>query len=227
MLIRWSWRALQVAVIAIGMRTACAKDVECNGSNVCKNDAKCIKGTVAGKQMNLCICPPGFTGWDCSIAIDYCNRHCRSYSKDVPCQMALCNHGTCVNQPDYPFYSCNCGAFYTGKNCEIDYNPCSQVHTNPCEHGDCTFVRGTNQVLCQCHTGWTINRNQQFIKLNWNGVEIFVSPPCSEEVRRGIAGTAPTLEPRAKIVWYIVFFFSLALLLWMLGSMLYNYLARS
>lgn len=213
MLIRWSWRALQVAVIAIGMRTACAKDVECNGSNVCKNDAKCIKGTVAGKQMNLCICPPGFTGWDCSIAIDYCNRHCRSYSKDVPCQMALCNHGryilhgtsgslpcdasslmhapwssellfpgTCVNQPDYPFYSCNCGAFYTGKNCEIDYNPCSQVHTNPCEHGDCTFVRGTNQVLCQCHTGWTINRNQQFIKLNWNGVEIFVSPPCSGRI---------------------------------------------
>ncbi|GBE60203.1 EGF-like membrane protein [Babesia ovata] len=177
-----------------------AIDTPCDGSHKCKNGATCIKVEQGHTEQNVCICKPQYTGWDCSVEIDYCKTHCRSYRKSVNCQQALCNQGNCISRTEYPFYSCDCGAFYTGANCEVEYNPCSQPSTNPCDHGVCTFVRGTNQVMCQCSPGWAPNPNQQVMKLSWNGADIFVAPPCSEPIRRGIAGAAPTLTPSKHVL---------------------------
>ncbi|KAK1443131.1 hypothetical protein BgAZ_200070 [Babesia gibsoni] len=191
---------IDISILLLGyfvcrFSSAVADDTSPDKVHACKNGATCVELVDTHKPKKLCICTPGFTGWDCSEPVDYCNKHCRSFSRSVPCNQALCNHGLCNNKTEYPYYACDCGPFYSGKNCEIEYNPCSQANTNPCENGTCTFIKGTNQVMCKCHSGWTTLQNQQFIKLNWNGTEIFVSPPCSEKIQRGITGAAPLLSP--------------------------------
>ncbi|ORM39582.1 Cubilin [Babesia sp. Xinjiang] len=216
-----------MAAALILTRYAIAKDEPCDeDGNTCKNGATCIKVKQKAKTQNLCICKPQFTGWDCSVPLDFCKTHCKSYRKDISCQQALCNQGTCVNSQEYPYYTCNCGPFFSGQNCEMEYNPCSQQATNPCDHGTCLFIRGTNQVICQCHTGWTANLNQQIMKLTWNGTDIFVSPPCTEPVKRGITGAAPILTPKTKAVWYVIFILSLALLLWRLAAVIHAAIAK-
>ncbi|CDR94640.1 membrane protein, putative [Babesia bigemina] len=220
------WVALRAAVKTVAFIAAVllvcgadAIDTPCDGGHRCKNGATCIKVSRGGIEQNVCICKPQYTGWDCSVELDYCKTHCRSYRKNVNCQQALCNQGNCISRTEYPFYSCDCGAFYTGANCEVEYNPCSQPATNPCDHGVCTFVRGTNQVMCQCKPGWAPNPNQQVMKLSWNGADIFVAPPCSGKTRRG--NPCMLCRAEAKAMWHFVFLLSLGILLWRLVSGVY------
>ncbi|KAK2197739.1 EGF-like domain [Babesia duncani] len=173
---------------------AAAKDVPCEEGHHCLNESKCVKINVGGVEKKVCICSPGFTGWNCSIQLDYCNKHCRPLHRGITCQQALCNQGTCLNQTEPPYYSCDCGAFYTGPNCEIENNPCSSESTNPCVNGKCNFIKGTNQVVCNCYPGWATNPNQQITTIDWNTASIHVAPPCTEEIKRGITGNAPQLS---------------------------------
>eukprot|EP00371_Babesia_bovis_P002404 XP_001611051.1 hypothetical protein [Babesia bovis T2Bo] len=201
-----SSRILWTLALLLTITEVLAIDEPCDdGSGDCKNGATCIKVNTEGQTKNMCICTEQYTGWDCSVKIDYCKNHCKPYRKDISCQQALCNQGT---------LACNCGPFFSGYNCEIEYNPCSQPATNPCGHGTCVFIRGTNQVICQCHPGWMANLNQQVMKLTWNGADIFVSPPCTgminlysvniyaEPIKRGITGLAPMLTPSELNITY-------------------------
>lgn len=199
---------------------------ECEGKHECINNSECVKIDASGESYNLCICKPGFIGWNCSIPLDYCNKHCKPLKKGISCQQTLCNQGQCINLESEPFYRCDCGAFYKGENCEIEDNPCSSELNNPCSHGDCEFVRGTNQVNCHCHPGWTTNPNQTTVKYTWNGTDVFISPPCIEEVKRGITGSAPSLGLNAKVLWYMVLVLSTITFLWLLSSTLYDCFGR-
>ena len=60
-----------------------------------------------------------------------------------PCQ----NQGTCTDIPSG--YSCTCVPGFTGKNCEVNIDECSE---NPCVHGTCTDE--INSYKCVCETGY-------------------------------------------------------------------------
>ncbi|BAM39667.1 uncharacterized protein TOT_010001121 [Theileria orientalis strain Shintoku] len=153
-------------------------DEECDDDHKCHRDSKCIKVSLGQNNYNLCVCNPGFTGWDCSTPLDYCNKHCRPFQRGISCKHTLCNQGQCINLDSHPYYKCDCGAFYKGDNCEIEDNPCSYERNNPCGHGDCEFIPGVNQINCKCHPGWTTNPNQTNTKYTWNGVEVHMTPAC-------------------------------------------------
>eukprot|EP00375_Theileria_parva_P004012 XP_766699.1 hypothetical protein [Theileria parva strain Muguga] len=66
-------------------------EVECDDDHKCQEGSKCVKITLGQNSYNLCVCAPGFTGWDCSTPIDYCNKHCRPLQTGVSCKHTLCN----------------------------------------------------------------------------------------------------------------------------------------
>ncbi|XP_953592.1 uncharacterized protein TA09570 [Theileria annulata] len=198
-------------------------ELECD-DNKCQQDSKCIKISLGQNEYNLCICNSGYTGWDCSIPIDYCNKHCRPLQKGISCKHTLCNQGNCINLLENPYYKCDCGAFYKGENCEIEDNPCS--YQNPCGKGDCEFVPGINQINCKCYPGWTNIPNQTNTKYNWNGVDIYMTPPCLEEIKKGITGNAPILGPNSKVIWYVVLIISCIVFLWFSSTTLYELIGK-
>uniref|UniRef100_A0A914UQL5 Uncharacterized protein n=1 Tax=Plectus sambesii TaxID=2011161 RepID=A0A914UQL5_9BILA len=64
----------------------------------------------------------------------------------VPCQ----NFGTCAPADDGD-YRCSCHPRYSGRNCEIDLNPCA---SDPCPTGiPCQGL--FNDFFCRCPTGFT------------------------------------------------------------------------
>jgi hypothetical protein len=117
-----------------------------------------------------CYCPPGLTGENCLIQIDYCssqpcynNGTCLSELNTFACQCQVNYQGTycqnlinrcetnpCLNngtcQRDHQTYKCNCLLNYTGKDCEIYQTPCL---SQPCQNnGICVNRNDTFQ--CQC-----------------------------------------------------------------------------
>ena len=64
----------------------------------CAQNATCVEEFGA----YVCICPPGMTGEDCSVDIDFCGE-------EHPCQ----NGATCVT--DQEGYSCECLIGFQGK----------------------------------------------------------------------------------------------------------------
>ncbi|KAF5153515.1 putative integral membrane protein [Theileria parva strain Muguga] len=201
-------------------------EVECDDDHKCQEGSKCVKITLGQNSYNLCVCAPGFTGWDCSTPIDYCNKHCRPLQTGVSCKHTLCNQGQCINLEESPYYRCDCGAFYKGENCEIEDNPCSYQRNNPCGNGDCEFVPGIYQINCKCHPGWTTTPNQINTKYTWNGVDVHMTPPCLEELKKGITGSAPILGPNAKVAWYVVLIVSCILFVWFTATTLYELLGK-
>ena len=87
----------------------------------------------------MCICPPQWTGENCTDDVD----ECRVIS---PCQ----NNATCVNL--LGSYLCVCGDFLAGINCTEDVLECS-LDTPVCQNnGTCQEQFGL-PPLCGCMEG--------------------------------------------------------------------------
>lgn len=79
-----------------------------------------------------CVCPPEYTGPDCS-------------QEATPCGNIYChNGGTCFNQ------QCQCPDTWTGSSCEQDVNECKQ---NPCQNG-ATCENTAGSFTCHCRDGY-------------------------------------------------------------------------
>lgn len=79
-----------------------------------------------------CVCPPEFTGPDCSLQATPCgSRYCH-------------NGGVCVNE------ECECPSTWTGPSCERDINECKQ---GVCKNGaTCENTQGS--YVCHCQDGY-------------------------------------------------------------------------
>ncbi|VDM43150.1 unnamed protein product [Toxocara canis] len=87
------------------------------------------------KQANECICEKNWGGTFCDRDLDYCYHN-------SPCQ----NGGKCSSGGLQNYYYCNCTSGYTGQNCELKVDPCTQVDCG--KFGRCTM--SGESVECRC-----------------------------------------------------------------------------
>ncbi|CAF3534312.1 unnamed protein product [Adineta steineri] len=118
-----------------------------------------------------CYCPPGLTGQNCLVQIDYClsqpcynngtclsqlntfTCRCQSNYKGIYCQTLIdsCENNPCLNngicrRNNRTKYQCQCPSNYTGRHCEIYQTPCL---SQPCRNnGKCLNLNHTFE--CQC-----------------------------------------------------------------------------
>ncbi|XP_071081232.1 delta-like protein D [Haliotis cracherodii] len=151
----------------------CNQDLNyCTHHKPCKNGGTC---TNTGQGSYTCACPTGYTGTNCEIEIDDCERQpcknggtCRDfgtgflcdctqgfYGKQCEntansCETKPCsNGGTCVEDKDS--YKCICPLGYEGFNCDNEKNECAG---NPCKNeGRC--IDQLNGFRCVCNTGYS------------------------------------------------------------------------
>ncbi|CAF4535527.1 unnamed protein product [Rotaria sp. Silwood1] len=101
----------------------------------CLNNGTCV----ASLTGYICICPNGFTGTNCSIAINPCSSQ--------PCF----RNGTCLVIGSQS-YTCICPTGYLGTRCEICNCPC-QIY--PCVNGGVCRSTASGGVVCICPPGYT------------------------------------------------------------------------
>ncbi|XP_054654555.1 protein eyes shut homolog isoform X4 [Dunckerocampus dactyliophorus] len=102
--------------------------------NPCKNNAVCLSnGSVdPNHRMYTCLCPPHFTGTNCSEVIG--KENCKR----------MCTNGTCV-QVSSTSFKCFCGAEFSDSPCERK-STCDQ---NPCRNGG-ICEETPNGPVCHC-----------------------------------------------------------------------------
>ncbi|KEP62168.1 UNVERIFIED_CONTAM: hypothetical protein HHA_265040 [Hammondia hammondi] len=171
----------------------------------------------AHNGLEVCVCELPWTGANCDKTMSLCTKDCGVNSESgLDCQTALCGLGSCADSNVPPYYSCTCGDFYTGSNCEIQSNPCSSASSNPCANGACTFASGKNSgtVTCVCDDGWEVPQGATSTIIKWGNSEVLMGPPCSQQQHRGVANLALTLTSGEMIIWWIVFAISIIALVW-------------
>ncbi|CAF3641598.1 unnamed protein product [Rotaria sordida] len=158
------------------------KSLLSKSSCLCRNGGTChwINST-----NYRCYCPPGLTGENCLIQIDYClsrpcynNGTCLSQLNTYTCQCPInykgiycqnlinhCENNPCLNngtcQKYNGKYKCNCLSNYTGKHCEIYQTPCL---SQPCQnHGKCLNNNNNNTFECQCSLNYQGKYCEQLI----------------------------------------------------------------
>nr|XP_033817057.1 protein crumbs homolog 2 isoform X1 [Geotrypetes seraphini] len=122
-----------------------------------------------------CICPPGFTGADCSVDINECESNpcrrpgakcidrvngylcqCETGSSEEGCQveMPVClsdpcqNNATCTEERGN--YTCSCDPGFRGAQCEENIDECA---SNPCQNG-AICIDKVNEYSCFCVPGF-------------------------------------------------------------------------
>uniref|UniRef100_UPI003AAC0E98 protein eyes shut homolog n=1 Tax=Centroberyx gerrardi TaxID=166262 RepID=UPI003AAC0E98 len=107
--------------------------------NPCENKGVCLSNgsTDPSHRTYKCLCPPHFTGVNCSDVIgkENCDR--------------VCPNGTCV-QVSPASFRCVCDTGYSGPPCEKRKAPCDP---NPCRNGG-TCEEGTSGFVCHCPEGF-------------------------------------------------------------------------
>uniref|UniRef100_A0A3P8V4B2 EGF-like domain-containing protein n=1 Tax=Cynoglossus semilaevis TaxID=244447 RepID=A0A3P8V4B2_CYNSE len=103
--------------------------------NPCKNKGVCLSNgsTDPTRKTHKCLCPPHFTGVNCSEVIgkENCER--------------VCDHGTCV-QVSSVSYTCMCDTGVNGPPCEKKKGACQP---NPCRNGG-LCEESPEGFLCHC-----------------------------------------------------------------------------
>uniref|UniRef100_A0A672IFL9 Protein eyes shut homolog n=1 Tax=Salarias fasciatus TaxID=181472 RepID=A0A672IFL9_SALFA len=103
--------------------------------NPCKNKGVCLSNgsTDPNNRTYKCLCPPHFTGVNCSEFVGRAN--CES----------ICENGTCV-QVSPTSFKCVCHAGSSGPPCEKSKAPCDP---NPCKNGG-TCEESPDGFVCHC-----------------------------------------------------------------------------
>ncbi|KAI7805359.1 putative protein eyes shut-like protein [Triplophysa rosa] len=130
--------------VCVGLE--CSEQPEVCGTLPCLNGGTCV----ALNGQFQCRCRPGFSGKNCEEIIDFCKqlgRHCEGEINE--CDFSPCQHqGTCIDLVGS--YKCSCPSGFTGVDCEIDIDACSQPNIN-CPPGTfCVDLPG--DLLYVCHT---------------------------------------------------------------------------
>ena len=89
----------------------------------------------------MCVCLAGYTGSNCSLDIDDCNiEPCMNGATCLVCQYMgskskkiVCN----FFQDEVDGFSCVCLAGYSGMDCSVNIDDCSD---NPCDNGGTCIV---------------------------------------------------------------------------------------
>lgn len=130
-----------------------------SSSSPCQNGGTCLDGD-GPSAYSSCLCPPGFSGDFCEIAVDSCQPNpclnggnctsrglafactcqrgftgftCNDSASLSPCAAAPCsNRGTCVSQPDGTF-RCICPRWFKGPTCAVQQR--AKVSSRPVDHG--------------------------------------------------------------------------------------------
>ncbi|CAF1091235.1 unnamed protein product [Adineta ricciae] len=114
----------------------------CQYTNNCQNQPCVNHGTCIplGPQNNfMCLCPPGFGHYDCSIHIG------------VSCNTHVCLNGGTCDDDNSTNIRCICPAGFAGPRCEWT----SVCSTNTCQNnGTCRQIAPT-MAECLCQTGFT------------------------------------------------------------------------
>ncbi|XP_030628115.1 protein eyes shut homolog [Chanos chanos] len=136
---------------------------ECD-SSPCQHNGTCTDFVGYYK----CLCPSGFVGTNCEVDVNACalpNATCppRSicvdlpeglkYTCSLPCPQNVqpcANGGTCVLN-NATSYSCICGPGWSGRNCLVNINDCTQ---HWCQNG-ATCIDEIGGYSCLCRSGFT------------------------------------------------------------------------
>ncbi|KAM4607482.1 protein eyes shut homolog [Polymixia lowei] len=133
-------------------------------ANPCENKGVCLSNGSADPNHRTykCLCPPHFTGVNCSEVIgrENCDR--------------VCQNGTCV-QVSPTSFKCICHKGYSGPPCEKRKGPCD---SNPCRNGG-ICEDAANGFVCRCPEGfWGPNCDSQF-DINCMSYECQTEQVCS------------------------------------------------
>ncbi|XP_041090331.1 protein crumbs homolog 2-like isoform X2 [Polyodon spathula] len=112
-----------------------------------------------GTEEYHCNCPTGFTGTNCTININECDRNpcienktecgddCQSNITNCAAEPCL-NNGSCIDRPEG--YLCECTPGFSGERCEANINECQP---SPCRNG-AICKDGVNEYHCFCVPGF-------------------------------------------------------------------------
>uniref|UniRef100_A0A8C7WP38 Protein eyes shut homolog n=1 Tax=Oryzias sinensis TaxID=183150 RepID=A0A8C7WP38_9TELE len=103
--------------------------------NPCQNKGVCLSNgsTDPNKRTYKCLCPPHFTGPNCSEIVGKANC------------VRVCENGTCVQMSPTSF-KCICGSGFSGPPCEKTKAPCDP---NPCREGG-ACAESPKGFVCHC-----------------------------------------------------------------------------
>lgn len=178
----------------------------------------CVNGTCyENGGLQICVCDKPYSGALCEDTISMCNDGCGiKPSTGIDCSSALCSLGTCLDTNTEPFYKCDCGDFFTGKNCETHNNPCTNPAANPCGEGTCTFSpgKGSGTVTCTCDSDYETAFGAGMTTVKWGNSEVLQSPPCTVRKTRGVAKLHFTLSSGSLVIWWTIFGAAILLLIW-------------
>ncbi|SBT79692.1 EGF-like membrane protein, putative [Plasmodium malariae] len=196
--------------------------INCNDKHKCKNGCY-----VLDDNKYVCLCNENEKGIYCTEKWNVCDKDCNIMGMDSSCSIALCKTGSCIPTEKRPFYKCECGAFFKGKNCEIENNPCSFPETNPCLNGSCIFIIKLNRIICKCNNGWTQKDKQNSSLLTWGNQQVEVPPPCDEQIRRGLSKYAVYHTPATYAIWWLIYIISVLVLFLCCCNVCFNFLSNS
>lgn len=142
----------------------CAENVTICNHGSCQNldgsyDCACFSGYVSDNcEVDLCAGNPCNNGTCFRVqggmicSCDTCAFGASCDSIDGCCaHSGVCNSGLCNVSTADPYYTCTCGAGYTGPTCSVNIDECA---SSPCLHG-ATCVDGVNGYTCSCASGYT------------------------------------------------------------------------
>jgi Leucine-rich repeat (LRR) protein len=124
-----------------GQRCEVAKSTACD-TNPCANRGVCVPMDESFK----CHCARGFTGVQCTDAINHCEPN--------PCM----HGGSCHSNPKG--FSCDCVHGYAGSTCSAPVNVCAN---NPCRNGGECELATDGQFICNCREGYAGSLCEQLI----------------------------------------------------------------
>jgi hypothetical protein len=107
---------------------------------LCQNGGSCLTDAY---NHPICICPDGYFGPFCE------NLLCENGScLDGKCTNETCsNDGICIQLENENQFQCICKEGFTGKNCEINVDPCYSL---PCQNGGFCSSFSSDGFTCSC-----------------------------------------------------------------------------
>ncbi|CRH00905.1 EGF-like membrane protein, putative [Plasmodium relictum] len=194
----------------------------CDGQHNCKNE--CF---ILNDDKRICLCDNDEKGIHCKEKWNVCENDCNIKGIKESCSVALCKAGTCNPIETEPYYKCECGDFFKGKNCEIENNPCTLPDTNPCLNGKCIFISKLNRIICECNNGWTQKNIQNSTLLNWGNQKVEVPPPCDEQIKRGLSKYVIYHTPTSYAMWWLIYVISVLVLFLCCCNVCFDFFSNS